>query len=227
MPVHPLPGFFEPFSALTHLAGALFFLWLGIKLLARARGNGLRVFFIAIYVFCTVFLLSMSGVYHMLPGDTIPRSVLGRLDYAGIFTLIAGTHTPIQGLFFRGLWRWIPLALMWGLAITGIVMFSIFYHELPYGLGNAIFLGLGWFAGAFGLYLWWRYGTARMVLLVGGGVAYSVGAVCMGLGWPTLIPGVIGPHEIWHIAVLSAMAMHWRFLYRHAHYPTSGPVTDI
>lgn len=223
MPVYPLPGFFEPFSAFTHLAGALVFLVLGVKLVRRARGDRARVLFFAIYGFCAVFLLAMSGVYHMMTEETTARDVLGRLDFAAIFTLIAGTHTPAQGLFFRGPTRWLPLGLMWILAITGITLFSVFYHEVSPWLGNAIFLGLGWFAGVFGLVLWRRLGFAQVRLLVLGGVAYSIGAVCMGLQWPTLIPGIIGPHEIWHIAVLIAMSMHWRFLYLHAHYPTSGP----
>lgn len=224
MCIHPLPGFFEPFSAFTHLAGAVFFTGLGFKLVARARGDWKRVAFFSLYAFCAVFLLAMSGVYHMLDEGTTARAVLGRLDYAGIFTLIAGTYTPAQVLFFRGASRWVPLVLMWSLAITGIVLFSVYYQDLSTWLRTGIFLGLGWFAGASGLVLLYRFGPGRVQLLVAGGVAYSVGAVCMGLGWPTLYPGVIGPHEMWHIAVLGAMAMHWRFLLLHAKHPTGGPV---
>lgn len=224
MSIHPIPGFHEPFSAITHLVGALVFAGLGVKLLLRARGERARVFFFGIYVFCTVFLLSMSGVYHMLAEGTSGRHVLGRLDYAAIFTLIAGTQTPVQGLFFRGAARWAPLVFMWAAVATGIPLLSVYYHEVPPALGTAIFLGLGWVAGAAGLIVWRRFGTSAMSLLIGGGVAYSVGAVLMAVEWPTVIPGVIGPHEIWHVAVLAAMAMHWRFLHEHAHFPTSGPL---
>ena len=215
MPVHSLPGFFEPFSAISHLLGALVFTVLGVKLLRRAWGHRGRFGFLAVYVFCSIFLLAMSGVYHMLTEGTTGRNVLGRLDYAAIFTLIAGTHTPVQGLFFKGWARWVPLVIMWSAVATGIPLFSVFYHDLPYGLGNSIFLGLGWLAGASGLVLWKRLGTSEMKLLIGGGVAYSVGALTMGFAI-TPIPGVIAAHDLWHIAVLIGMSMHWKFLYQHA-----------
>jgi len=222
--IAPIAGFYEPFSAMTHLLGAAVFAVLGVVLVRAARGDRLRVACYAVYVVCSVFLLAMSGVYHVLDGGTTGRAVLGRLDYAAIFTLIAGTHTPVQGLFFRGFWRWAPLVLMWSAVATGATLFSVFYDEMDRSLGNAIFLFLGWMAGVSGLIVWRRLGTAQIKLLVGGGVAYSIGALIMGFEWPTLIPGVVGPHELWHIAVLLAMAMHWKFLYRNAHFPTSGPV---
>lgn len=222
--VHPIPGFYEPFSTFSHLIGAGVFAGLGAKLLHKARGSKVRVAYLSVYVFCSVFLLAMSGVYHLLAADTTGRAVLGRLDYAAIFTLIAGTHTPVQGLFFRGVARWLPLALMWSAVATGVTMFSIYYHDLPRGLGNGVFLLLGWIAAVSGLVLWKRLGTRPMRLLLGGGVAYSVGALLMGFGWPTLIPGVIGPHELWHVAVLVGMGLHWRFLYDNAQYPM-GPLT--
>ncbi|MDF1837785.1 MAG: hemolysin III family protein, partial [Planctomycetota bacterium] len=221
---HSIPGFYEPFSAMTHLLGALVFLVFGIKLLLRARGSKGRVAYFAVYVFSGVFLLSMSGVYHMLAEGTTGRNVLGRLDYAAIFALIAGTHTPVQGLFFRGVARWLPVLLMWSAVATGVTLFSVFYHDLPYGLGNSIFLGLGWLAGLSGFVVWRRVGTAELSLLIGGGVAYSLGALLMAMDWPILIPGVIGTHELWHLAVLIAMCMHWRFLSNHAQVPISGPL---
>lgn len=216
MQTHAIPGFYEPFSALTHLIGATAFAVYGVALLRRARGDRGRVAFLAVYVVSSVVLLATSGVFHTLPDGSTARAVLGRLDFAAIFMLIAGTHTPIQGLFFRGIARWLPLALMWSAVVVGSVFFSVYYHELPRGLGTGVFLTLGWIAGGSGLILWRRLGTRSLGLLIGGGVAYSVGAVCMGRDWPTLVPGVIGPHELWHVAVLSAMWMHWHFFYSYA-----------
>jgi len=225
MQVHPIPGFFEPFGALSHLLGALGFAGLSAVLLRRARGDGARVALLGVFAFTAVFLLSMSGVYHLLPEGSAGREVLGRLDKAAIFALIAGTHTPVQGLFFRGLARWAPLTLMWLAAATGITLFTVFYDSLPQGLGTSIYLFLGWIAAAAGLVVWRRYGAAQIRLLILGGVAYSVGAVLLGLEWPTLIPGVFGPHELWHVAVLAGLGLHWRFLYRNARYPVRGPLT--
>ncbi|MFT5733311.1 MAG: channel protein (hemolysin III family) [Planctomycetota bacterium] len=223
MQIYPLPGFYEPFSSISHLAGACVFAILGAILIQEARGHTGRMVCMGVYVFSTVFLLSMSGVYHMLDEGSTARAVLGRLDFAAIFVLIAGTHTPVQWLFFRGAARWITLTVMWSAAIVGVTFFSIYYEELPPALGTAIFLVLGWFAGVCGLIVWKRLGTAQMRLLIMGGVMYSIGAVLMGLQWPTLVPGVIGSHEIWHVAVLTAMAMHWRFFYLFASQDRDEP----
>ena len=222
--VHALPGFYEPFSAFSHLLGALIFAALTLLLLRHARGDWRRVSVLAVFAFTTVLLLSMSGVFHMLPEGTTGRNVLGRLDKAAIFALIAGTHTPIQGLFFRGFARWGVLTLMWLVAATGITLFSVFYHDLPSGLGTGIYIAMGWIAGGSGLVIWRREGTASIRLLMMGGVCYSVGAVLMGLDWPTLWPGVIGAHELWHVSVLLALTLHWKFIFDHSHQPMDGEI---
>jgi len=222
--VHPIPGFFEPFGALSHLVGALVFAVLGVFLLRRSRGSLPRELVLGVFAFTSVLLLSMSGVYHMLEPGSTARAVMGRLDKAAIFALIAGTHTPIQGLFFRGFARWGGLAAMWALASVGITLFSVFYDTLPEGLGTGIYLAMGWIAGVAGLVVWRREGTARIHLLLLGGVFYSVGAILMGLDWPTLVPGLIGPHELWHVAVLTALTLHWRFLFGVADVPMDAPL---
>jgi len=224
MPVHSLPGFYEPFSAFSHLIGALVFVVLAVRLIRRGRGDLRRVLYLSIFAATSILLLSMSGVYHMLSEGSTARNVLGRLDYAAIFALIAGTHTPVQGLFFRGLARWGVLAIMWLIAATGITLFSVFYHSLPRGLGTSVFLFMGWIAGFAGIIVWRRQGTSRIWPLFAGGIVYSVGAILLGLEWPTIIPGVFGPHDLWHIAVLTAMGLHWKFVFENATRPVDGKV---
>jgi channel protein (hemolysin III family) len=219
----PLAGFAEPFSAASHLVGALVFAVLAVPLLRRARGDARRVAAFGVFAFSTVFLLSMSGVFHILRDGTLARDVLGRLDHAGIFVLIAGTHTPVQVLFFRGVARWGVLAAMWTVAVTGITLFSVFYDRLPTGLGTGIYLAMGWIAGGAAIVVWRREGMSELRLLVLGGVVYSIGAILLGLEWPTLVPGVFGPHELWHVAVLTALTLHWRFFFAHARQPLGGP----
>lgn len=211
MPVTPLPGFHEPFSSLSHLIGAVVFGARYYWLLRGSRGHQELTIYLAIYAFSCVLLLSMSGVYHLLPDGTA-RSVLRRLDLAAIFILIAGTHTPVQGIFFRGVWRWGVLTLMWSIVVVGVTLFSIFADRLPRGLGTGTFLLLGWIAGVSGIVVWRRHGFAFVRPLIFGGVAYSIGALFLAFDEWMLIPGVIGAHEIWHIAVLVAVALHWRFM---------------
>lgn len=227
MKIYSLPGFFEPMSAMTHLIGALVFAVLSVFLLRRGRGDARRVALLGVFALSCVLLLSFSGVYHMLRENGAARAVLGRLDMSAIFLLIVGTHTPIQGFFFRGLARWGVLLIMWLIAATGITLFSVFYDHLPRGLGTSVYLLLGWIAGTAGLMIWRRHGTSQVRLLLLGGVVYSVGAILLGIGWPTIIPGVFGAHELWHIAVLVAMSFHWVFVFKSAHRPLDGRVRRL
>jgi channel protein (hemolysin III family) len=227
MQVYPLPGLEEPVGSLTHLVGALIFTALLVPLVRRGRGDALRVGLLTVYGFSCVFLLAMSGIYHMMPEGTADRAAMGRMDRAAIFILIAGTHTPVQGIFFRGLARWGVIAVMWGLALTGIILFTAFFEQMTSGLVTAVYILLGWVAGSAGLILWQRLGTAEIVLLLGGGIIYSAGAILMGLEWPIVIPGVVGPHEVWHFAVLTAMAMHWVFLFKNARQDMDPPAEVV
>src|SRR5688572_19241218 len=111
--LYHLPGFHEPFSAISHLLGAVLFAWLGALLLRRGRGDTERMIYLGVYAFSCVVLFSMSGVYHqMVPGGTAHR-VMERLDHGAIFVLIAGTLTAVHGLLFTGPLRWGPLAFVW------------------------------------------------------------------------------------------------------------------
>ncbi len=208
---YPIPGFSDPVSSLTHLLGAGVFACLGVVLIWRGRGSPARIISLGVYAFSTVLLLSMSGVYHLLSPDTGGRAVLRRLDHDAIFVLIAGTFTPLHVILFRGLWRWVPLLFIWTAAVTGVTLKSIFISDLPGWVGMLFYLGMGWFGALSAVVLWSRHGWAFIQPLVWGGVAYSVGAALEFLQWPTLIPGVVGPHELFHLCVLIGAGLHWKF----------------
>jgi len=207
-----IPGFSDPFSSLSHLIAAFIFLVYGIKLIYLAGGHRAWVVAVSVYVFSVVFLLSMSGVFHLLEHHSLGRAVLQRLDHAGIFGLIAGTFTPVHVILFKGFWRWGMLLIIWTLAITGITLKSIFFNDLAEWLGLVFYLGLGWF-GILSAYLTHRlHGFLIIKPLVYGALAYTFGAAMEFLRWPEVIPGVIGPHELFHIAVLAGIAWHWQFV---------------
>src|SRR5262245_20522591 len=216
--LYPLPGFYDPVSALSHLLGAVVFALLTPALLRRGRGDPARVAFLGVFAFACVFLLSMSAVYHMLPRGTGGRSVMERLDHGAIFVLIAGTFTPAHGILFRGAARWGPLLLIWAAAITGITLKTVFFSSLAEWLGLTFYLSLGW-VGAFSAgVLWWRYGLGFLAPLLWGALAYTVGSVLefLSWGWLWFIPGVVGPHELFHLAVLAGAGCHWYWVWRFA-----------
>jgi channel protein (hemolysin III family) len=74
---YSIPGFAEPVNSFTHLVGAGVFAVLSVFLLRRAWGSGERVVFVGVFAFSCVFVLSMSGVYHLLSFGSAAREVLG------------------------------------------------------------------------------------------------------------------------------------------------------
>ena len=230
-----IPGFTDPFSSLSHLAGAAFFAWLLVPTFRRARqhhrsaGGIVSIF---VFGFAAVFLLSMSGVYHLLPlspeeggllaggrgvigapGTGSARAVLQRLDHAAIFILIAGTFTPIHTLLFTGPLRWGVLAFLWILAVVGVTLKSIFFQGTPPALGLWLYVAMGWIGIITMVAVARLAGLRSIVPLVAGGVVYTLGAIVEVVEPPSLIPGVIRAHEIFHVAVLGGLALHWRFIW--------------
>jgi len=216
-----IPGFREPVNCFSHLLAVFVFSILSFYLIRLGRGSWLRTTSLAVMAFSTVFLLSMSSVYHLLGAGT-GRDVMRQLDIAGVFALIAGTMTPIHAILDRGVKRWVSLFFIWSVAAAGITLRTVFSDSLPSGAGIAIFLLFGWSGVITCILLWRRYGFSFVKPLIWGGVAYSVGAVILGQDWLILIPGVVGAHEVWHIAVLIGLGLHWRFVFQFAHWPSQA-----
>lgn len=170
----------------------------------------------SLIVFCiaAVFLLSMSGWFHMLPPDWSSRLVARRLDHSAIFILIAASFTPAHVILFRGKARVEALILIWSVAFIGITFKMIYFHEMPRWLGIGLYLAMGWLGLFSSFALWRRYGFAFVQLLVWGGLAYTAGAILEYLQWPVLVGGVVQWHEVLHVAVLVGLSCHWAFTYQ-------------
>lgn len=213
--IYSLPGFREPVSSFSHLLGAVVFAFLSVRLLRLGRGNMAREVSLAVMAISSVFLLSMSAMFHMLaPGPG--RDLFLLLDTAGIFALIAGTMTPVHVILFQGVGRWGPLLLIWFAAAAGVTLRTAFDQVIPPALESVVFLILGWAGAISAIVIGRRYGFALVKPLLWGGVAYSIGVVILESAWPVVIPGVVGPHELWHVAVLIGLGLHWKFVFQFA-----------
>jgi len=211
--LYHLPGFHDPFSAISHLVGVAVFLMLGFLLLRRGRGDAARMIYLSIYAFTCVLLFSMSAVYHMMERGGTARLVMEQLDHGAIFLLIAGSCTALIGLLFRGWQRAVQLFLVWTAAITGITLTTIFYNDLAEWLALSFYLTLGWIGGVSAVLAAQRHGFALVRPLLWGGILYSIGAVLEYLQWFVVIPGVIHSHEVFHLFVLSGALVHWSFVW--------------
>ncbi len=211
-PIVPIPGFFEPVSCMTHLLAAPLVLLMKIHLLKRCSGSSLHTLALVIYGLSILLLLSISGTYHLLTPGFLPRAVLQRLDHAAIFILIAGSFTPIHVFLFKGWRRWGFLAAVWTFALMAIAIKTIYFEVFPEWLSVGLYLAFGWCGLVTTTLLYRHYGAWSIRLLVSGGLAYSVGALLDYHRLPTLVNGVVGPHELFHLAVLVGIFLHWLFI---------------
>jgi hemolysin III len=213
-----IPLFADPFSALSHLLGAAAVALLSVPLVRKGRRatcrSRARVASLITFSASAVLLLGLSASYHMLVHESAARAVLQRLDHAAIFVLIAGTFTPVHAILFRGAWRWGMLALVWSIAVIGVTLKSVFFGGVSETLGLSLYLGMGWLGIISGAVLAHRQGIGHATPILAGGVAYTLGAVAERFRWPVLIPGVIESHEVFHVAVLTGLALHWWFVWR-------------
>ncbi|GJM22782.1 MAG: hypothetical protein DHS20C15_26970 [Planctomycetota bacterium] len=210
----PIPGFADPLSSWTHLVGAAVFLVLGVRLMRRHRAHGGHVAALLVLCVSSVLLLSLSGVYHLLERGGAARPVLRQLDHAAIFVLIAGSLTTVHGLLFAGRMRWLIITLAWCVCAAGVTLKLVFFAQTPEWLGLTAYFGMGLIGLVSTLSLWWLHGLAFVGLWLGGGLTYTAGALVDFLRLPVIVPGVLGPHELLHVAVLVALGLHWRFVTR-------------
>lgn len=220
----PLHGICEPASSLTHLVAAVVFAVLSVYLIRRARGNLTRSISLGIFAFTVVLTMFVSGIYHVFPHGSATRAIMLRLDSAAIFLLIAGTCTPIKIILFKGAQRWSFVALIWGLALSALAYKTIYFDQVSRTLSLLMYLGLGWLAVYTAYLLCRRHGLPFIEPMVLGGIAYTIGGVMNLFHTPTLIPGIVGSHEVWHIFVLIALGFHWQFAF---HIATGKERLDI
>lgn len=212
METYSILGFQDPISSWTHLLGALIVFFFLIKLFIK-DGIGKRYpAALLIFGFSCIFLLSMSGVYHLLPRATTPRYVMRILDHAGIFLLISGTLIAVHEVLFSGFMKWGFIIIASSIAALGIIFGTIYFNEIPTYITHSVFLGFGWLGSISVIAIWKLKKDISIRYLIYGGIAYSVGAIIDWAQFPVILPGYFGAHEVFHLAVLVGVAYHWVFL---------------
>ena len=152
-------------------------------------------------------LFGGSALYHRWHWDPRWRPLLRRIDHSTIFVFIAASYTPIALLVLHGATQAIVLAGVWAGAIGGVAL-SVLWIDAPRWLAAATYLALGWVAVLALPQLLTGLPAAPLVLLAGGGVLYSVGAVVYATGRPDPWPATFGFHEVFHAFVVVAATAH-------------------
>ncbi len=203
---NPVRGFLHGGAAIASLVGLVF-------LLLRATTWPGRIGAI-VFGFGLLGLFTTSSLYHSIPWREVWKVRMQRLDHSMIFVLIAGTYTPIAVVVLDGWWTWLALTMAWGIALVGIfdrLLSSMEKHVFSFTL----MVVLGWLSVPIMFPLASRAGTAAVILMAIGGVLYTVGMVLKVTRWPRLWPRVFSAHEVFHVFVVAASAVHWTATYRY------------
>ena len=191
----------EIFNMTSHIVGAV----LGIVatvlciVFAAIRGNVYGIISGAIYGTTMIILYTMSSIYHGLSPKRYSKKVFQVLDHCSIFLLIAGSYTPFALCTIREYDTasgWIIFGVIWFFAILGIVLNSIDIKKFKV-FSMICYLVMGWCIVFKITLLPQLLGTAGFVLLLLGGIAYTVGAILYGLGKKHKYM-----HSIFHLFIL-------------------------
>jgi hemolysin III len=153
-------------------------------------------------------MFGASALYHRFPCSPERRRRLRLLDHAMIYTLIAGTYTPFGFLVIHPGWRVPMLSIVWGGALLAIAV-QWWWPGRPTWLAAALGVVLGWIAVIAFPQIVGRIGVPGSVLLLVGGVAYTLGAIVYARERPDPVPHVFGYHEVFHGLVVFAVVCQY------------------
>lgn len=173
-------------------------------LVAISRGTGADVAACAVYGTSLVLLYLSSTLYHALSNARAKR-VFRILDHASIYLLIAGTYTPFTLITLWGARGWWLFAVVWALAVTGIV-FKCFFTGRFHVFSTIVYILMGWVAVSVIQPLYQILPLPGFALLLGGGVLYTLGVAFFGSLWKF-------SHAVWHVFVLAGSVCHFLSVY--------------
>ena len=135
----------DPGSAITHFIGMLMAVFAAVPLLIKAMHEPGRIYVIsiAVYALSLILLYAASTTYHTFDRSRKVNTILKKIDHMMIFVLIAGSYTPICLLVLRNRTGIILLAIVWGIAILGIVL-KAFWVYCPKWVSSVLYIGMGW-----------------------------------------------------------------------------------
>lgn len=155
-----------------------------------------------IYALTLTGLFGVSASYHLGDWTEAAYSRMRRLDHSMIFVLIAGTYTPYCLLVLHGTLARVVLVAVWAGAAAGVA--TKLYRVDLHVLSGFMYIGLGWLVVVSLPALLRGLDTPETVLLVAGGMLYSLGALVLATNRPNPWPRTFGFHEVWHTATIAA-----------------------
>lgn len=197
----------EIFNMVSHIVGGAVGITATVLLVvfAAIKSNAYAVVSSAIFGATMIILYTMSSIYHGLRPN-LAKKVFQIIDHCAIYLLIAGTYTPFSLCTLREYntaLGWIVFGIIWGLAALGITLNAIDLKSFNI-ISMILYIGMGWCIIFTVKIVFESLGTAGFLLLLAGGVAYTIGAILYGLGSKKKYF-----HSVFHLFVLSGSILHF------------------
>lgn len=206
----------DPGSAITHFIGMLMAIFAAVPLIIKAAHEPGRIYLISIIIYAAslILLYAASTTYHTFNKSEKINTLLKKIDHMMISVLIAGSYTPICLLVLGGKIGFILLAIVWGIAIVGILI-KAFWVYCPKWVSSALYIGMGWTCVLAFTQILNSMSAAAFGWLLAGGVIYTAGGVIYALKLPifNLRHENFGSHEIFHLFVMGGSTCHFIVMY--------------
>ena len=190
-------------NGITHAVGTLLSIsGLILMVVFSVRyGDAYHIVSSAVFGTSLILLYGASTLYHLIPHHRA-KKIFQQIDHAMIYLLIAGTYTPYTLINLRGPWGWSLLGTVWGIALTGLVLELVLPKRIVW-LSLTFYLCLGWMMVIAVKPLIAGLAGGGLVLLVAGGLFYSIGVIFY--VWKSLFL----QHAIWHLFVMAGSLCHF------------------
>lgn len=198
----------EPVNAWTHFATFLAGVAGLVFILATARDSLAKLITMTVYGVSVITLFGASTLYHWVRTTPSRELLLKKIDHVSIFFLIAGSYTPLFYFALSGVWRWAMLGAVWGAAIFGMLL-KLWFIGLPRWISTVFYVLLGWIAIVPFAQLAHSLPPVVLALMIGGGAAYTIGAVIYATRCCNFWPHRFGFHEVFHLFVSAGGVAHF------------------
>ncbi len=191
---------------IVHVVGLTLAITGGAILLgfAIATGRAGLIAAVSIYAVGMILMFALSTLYNFAPARS--RDGLNKYDHAGIFIMIGASYTPFTTQALTGGWAWAMTSLVWGI-VSLCVIGKLTGVNLPHKIWVAIYVALGWIAVICAVPLMASLHWISLLLLVIGGLVYSIGVIFHVNRSLTLSKAV------WHMHVVAAAGIHWAAIF--------------